>query len=379
MRARQGKLKAIKIGKKWVTKKEWLEDYVFEVEEYKSSIYQERTEEIKEEIKEEVKEEIKEEVKEKKDKEILEKVAETFAPRNLPVGEFEFILPSRFVKKPTFQFGLVFVLLLFLLIAGGTFGKVALKNALNNISQTAYSIGETRHHKVVKPVSQNLARVFQGVKKGVSKITDKIIEDEINVAAIENTITVFEEYTIWLGTNINEAASKIQNLPPVLAIKKTSKFVWQNVGSEYVIAQDFFKKEFSFLTKTASQLAKNFVKGLKLAHLRISNSIQKEFKFATDFFDETAEFVSRPFKFVYQFAQKFYQISLSLFEESKKKEGMVVIPSTEEDEAVKEKIKESFSDEVKVELTDKSSGIITPIFRDGEGDNYMYVLVPINK
>ncbi len=59
------------------------------------------------------------------------------------------------------------------------------------------------------------------------------------------------------------------------------------------------------------------------------------------------------------------------------KEGMVVIPSTEKDQEVKEKIKESFSDEVKVEPTDKTSGIITPIFKEGEGQKYLYILVPI--
>jgi len=213
LRARKGKLKAIKIGKNWATKKEWLEEYVFGVEEYKSSIYQERAEEIKEEVKEEIKEDL----KEKKDKEILEKTAETFAPKNLPVGEFEFILPSCFVKKPTLQFGLVFTLLLFLLIAGGTFGKAALQNALNNISQTAYLTGETVRHKVytfaegidvvvgkaVKPVSQNLAKASQGVKKGVFKIAGQITEDEINAAVIGNTTTVFKEYTIpiWFNTN----------------------------------------------------------------------------------------------------------------------------------------------------------------------------------
>ncbi len=57
--------------------------------------------------------------------------------------------------------------------------------------------------------------------------------------------------------------------------------------------------------------------------------------------------------------------------------GMVVVPSTEKDEALKEKIKTSFSDEVKVELTDESSGIITPIFKKKEGEKYLYIMVPV--
>jgi len=58
-------------------------------------------------------------------------------------------------------------------------------------------------------------------------------------------------------------------------------------------------------------------------------------------------------------------------------EGLVVIPSTDKDEETVKKIKDSFSDEVKVELKDETSGIITPIFREGDGENYLYILVPI--
>jgi len=58
--------------------------------------------------------------------------------------------------------------------------------------------------------------------------------------------------------------------------------------------------------------------------------------------------------------------------------GMVVIPSTEDNEAIKEKIKNSFSDEVKVELIDEGSGIITPVFKERAGEKYLYIMVPVN-
>ena len=34
LRARQGKLKSVKFGRNWVTKKEWLDEYLQKVEEY---------------------------------------------------------------------------------------------------------------------------------------------------------------------------------------------------------------------------------------------------------------------------------------------------------------------------------------------------------
>ena len=59
------------------------------------------------------------------------------------------------------------------------------------------------------------------------------------------------------------------------------------------------------------------------------------------------------------------------------KEGMVVIPYPEDEEEIKVKIKESFSDEVRVELKDETSGIVTPIFKGREGEKYLYIMVPM--
>jgi len=61
------------------------------------------------------------------------------------------------------------------------------------------------------------------------------------------------------------------------------------------------------------------------------------------------------------------------------KEGMVVIPSQGKDKEIIQKIKTSFSDEVKVKPEDETSGIITPVFREREGEKYLYILVPITK
>jgi hypothetical protein len=63
--------------------------------------------------------------------------------------------------------------------------------------------------------------------------------------------------------------------------------------------------------------------------------------------------------------------------------GIAVVPSTnssEKDELVKERIRASFSDEVKVQ-PDKSgtAGVITPVFKKATKDNFVYVLVPIQE
>jgi len=68
-----------------------------------------------------------------------------------------------------------------------------------------------------------------------------------------------------------------------------------------------------------------------------------------------------------------------VFKHKTTKEGLVIVPSTERDEETKKKIKESLSDKVIIESKDETSGIITPVFRDREGEKYLYLLVPINQ
>jgi hypothetical protein len=63
--------------------------------------------------------------------------------------------------------------------------------------------------------------------------------------------------------------------------------------------------------------------------------------------------------------------------------GMAVVPATDSDvqnEIIKQKIRESFSDDVMVRPDqDGSSGVITPVFRKTNGDDFLYVLVPVNQ
>lgn len=62
--------------------------------------------------------------------------------------------------------------------------------------------------------------------------------------------------------------------------------------------------------------------------------------------------------------------------------GFAVIPSSNseaKDEVIKNKIKESFSDEVIVKPDSSgNSGIITPVFKETKGSDFIYVLVPVN-
>ncbi len=62
-------------------------------------------------------------------------------------------------------------------------------------------------------------------------------------------------------------------------------------------------------------------------------------------------------------------------------QGMVVVPITPDtnQKAVVAEVKNTFSDEVNVKQSDGESGVITPVFKKAKGNDYLYVLVPIQK
>ena len=59
------------------------------------------------------------------------------------------------------------------------------------------------------------------------------------------------------------------------------------------------------------------------------------------------------------------------------KKGLVVVPSSKDNEQLVNQVKQSFSDEVLVTPQDEDSGVITPVFRNRVGEDYLYILVPI--
>jgi len=92
LRIRQGKLKAVKFGRNWMTKKKWIEDYVAKAKEYK------------------------EEIKTK-----AASAKTPTAPDALPVGRFNIFAPSNLIKKQirrpfVFQFVAVTAVILLVLV-----------------------------------------------------------------------------------------------------------------------------------------------------------------------------------------------------------------------------------------------------------------------
>jgi len=254
LRARQGKLKAVKFGRNWITKKEWLEEYLEKVEEYNNKNH-------------------------------LKKLVSP--PKNLPVE-----------KIPVFRFGFVTALVFVLLVAGCFWGKESFKNVYRDIEPYTYIAGGAGDI-IVENTIEILAET-------VSDIPQTFATVSLSTASIGDT---FKEYGQWIGKSTSE---------------------WFSSQIKEIIANNFVEKKIGQGYRVITQL---WTRTEKIAEEKLIPKSSEE--------------------------------------------GLVVIPSTAKDEEVKEKIKESFSDEVKVEIKDETSGVIIPVFKKGEGEKYLYILVPI--
>ena len=260
LRARQGKLKATKIGRNWVTKKEWLEEYL--------KVFGE--------------------------KEIEKKTTPQFKkaepPPNLPVEtstqKLEISIVEKSEPRIRLRLATVFIFILFL--------------------EGIFLLGRT------KP---NLFP--EGIKDNYQKATVTIME--IGSGEVQaSTIDVFKRYAFWLKGNLE---SRVPGFEIV-----------------YSAADNFVNRK---LVQVGHSVLRPFSRFYQLV-------------FSPEKKPETEE-----------------QETLGL------KEGIVVVPSEGKDEEIKRKIKEAFSDEVRVEIKDETSGFIVPIFKEKEGEKYLYLMVPM--
>jgi len=341
LRARQGKLKAIKFGRNWVTKKEWVEEYLAKVEEYNNNFKAK---------------------KEKRTLTVRKVKKEIFPPKNLPIGAPELVPVrpleyqiSEFFKTPIFKNASIVALILFLAIAGIIWKKDSLLGG-----------GELAWQGISETTQKSFSRVYNDMSGALFLAGQKISEDEVYSAAVYDTADIFGDYFEWI---VQSPAGRM--------VKKSLKFVWQNGKQGYIVVQEGYIKADRFLQQKYIILGQailngwdNFVNNIRNAYFAFINGLE-------EFVQKFASVFSRTKQFVLNWFKPSKIVSEEELAPEPVKEGLLVIPSTEKDTEMKKKIKESFSDEVKVEPVDKTSGIITPVFRTGEGDRYLYILVPI--
>lgn len=180
LRARQGKLKAKKFGRNWVTTKEWLDEYVLMAQTYNQKI--EKNKKRKIEVVKEVVKEIKPE-----------------PPQDLPVGKF--IQPRKSIFKlglpriilPSFALPripakvLVAAALVLLLIAGSVFGRETLKSAWG---KTLPYLNET-----LFVIANGFDRNMQRIEIAAEDLDELVLKTVQAVVQSAQRVSVFSQRT----------------------------------------------------------------------------------------------------------------------------------------------------------------------------------------
>ena len=135
LRARQGKLKAVKIGRNWITKKEWVKEYIERVEEYNNNNVR--------------------------------------AKKPLPkLSRFDI---DRFFKINQPRFTLIVGLVFVLLTAGIVSGKESFKSVFNDLDPYVKEISQAGNRLVLDSVQsfKNVYPVVRNLYYGVYKTSSE--------------------------------------------------------------------------------------------------------------------------------------------------------------------------------------------------------------
>jgi len=164
LRARQGKLKAAKFGRNWVTKKEWLDDYLGHLGPYKVKMAQSVQ-------------------------------MQNEPPENLPIEteKNQFKIVTSFFANSAFYSRLFLMIIAVLVIEFMMIG-----NSFLAISDLASSVGET----VDTLYQYGSTMLVNEVPRNIGKVNFS----DFGLAAMQNivlpTLDVFGEYFQWLGASI---------------------------------------------------------------------------------------------------------------------------------------------------------------------------------
>ncbi len=294
LRARQGKLKAEKFGRNWLTKREWLKEYIANAGEYNNNLKILKIKNLKETKK----------VRQTKIKKVKEEV---WPPANLPIGEFdekEFVevgslqikepvlrfrpvekirkaakllkLPSIRISSTGFRFGFAVALVFVLLIAGGfTLSGFVSQNlgGIKEVFKTADSHITILNQKVNEGIVNGLSGggdFLLDISKEISwSVSDGI---DITILTINNQLSSL----IYIIENAGETI--------VEEARNTTSQIAKGISLVIISSQDTFKEYAYWLgdtikigtsafTDKISEFGQDFTDGIRIISSGIAKSI----------------------------------------------------------------------------------------------------------
>ena len=244
LRARQGKLKAVKFGRNWVTKKEWIQEYLRSVEKYNQQL--------------------------KRSKIIASKELEAHP-----------------LTISSWRFGLVAVMVFVLLATGIVFGKEGLYSFRDFLSDTT--------KVVARDFSEGIKNVREEIKFFQEKIVEEISQGRASISHItHSTGSVVEETILELNREVfkswqglTDKVQKIQkNFVEGLAIVIGN---WKLEIGNLARRADAYTYILAEVPKTTSQLIKDYLFWLGQQFFGLGKKIAQDYTRANDFVEQKLE------------------------------------------------------------------------------------------
>ncbi len=233
---------------------------------------------------------------------------------------------------------------------------------------------------IVKILLWEVSDSFSGLASSFSKFgrsfSVKIYSFNVGLAwisseeATEYTIWIFKEYGKWVRENVKSQISKVKS--GILNLKSQVAESGKTISQGYFAVNDFLEEKFLIFKNWSFEIGEGIVDRC----LTVNNFIEKKIIQGRNELTYNIKQIPRFFRELVRVPKKV--VEKKLIPESTK-QGIVVVPFTERDEEIKKKLKASFSDEIKVEPKDETSGYIIPVFRKREGEKYLYIMVPVRE
>ncbi len=356
LRARQGKLKAVKFGRNWLTKKEWLEEYLGNVEGYNHNLNNHFNTEENASV-------------------FLEStVKKILPPVNLPVEDsFPKFLELQFKKikfpKPALQirFGFVAVLVFVLLITGIFHGRQSFATVYEDISSSITNLS--------KNFNEGLAIIDQNSKIKIQNFTEGISS---------NVTLVGSAGDIVAGTIIEIVSNTISDIPQsfkvvygdinsqLLNVGFQAADASQTTGKTFIEYFQWVSQGYLAVNDSIERNSRCDVDDLNVGGKSLILKVKREtLKFAQNI-ESACQFVIRPWREI-PLAERIVR--------PQPEEGAVIIPFPEGKTAeVKGKLERAFSDKVEVKPDETGRvGVIRPLIKEAEAQEYLYLIVPVDE
>ncbi|MBU1045568.1 hypothetical protein KJ616_00405, partial [Patescibacteria group bacterium] len=210
LRARQGKLKAVKLGRNWATKREWLEEYLVTAQDYRQELNRKIENNIVRHIEGPVAVALKEteliQPTKKQTRENKKKSASKILRSDSPAIVF-----GR-PKQPALRLGIVVALAFFVLASSLAFGQGGIQGVVNDVKTAFTDLGQ-KSKLVLDSIADDLKN---GGVAGIGLVLDfslPLVSDETGGGSAlagatyrttvwQETAHVFSSYFEWLGDKL---------------------------------------------------------------------------------------------------------------------------------------------------------------------------------